>query len=473
MAEDHTAALEELEVNHNKKLLAEYEKYTDLQRQAQDMEEKCERQLVDMEVAKAQALDDLAEFWKNKMAEKDSLLDATSEKARHQEREHLETRRQIEVDVDQEILSMKNLYEQRLKTEQENSLRLQGDNGILRKKFKSQARDIQDAKNQKEAMDSELKKLHTHIRALEKDVASGKKEISERDETIQDKEKRIYDLKKKNQELEKFKFVLDYKIKELKKQIEPREREIKEMQTQINHMDVELAKYYENNASLQLEIQELQAKLRAGTTEHKLALKKITTLEQRSKRFRADLHTTAQFCTEPKHLVGKVRRMFKTYCEEDQDFDSTVDEDVQREANRQREFLEQKAAGITSKLSLSRKMHEEDVTRIMKENQVLIREINSLRKELRSSKQESHNFEATLRTTLKLSEMRGTKLPDLTETMGASKTLRETMDAEGLEKIIHLQKNEIRKLRTTMTELESTQRDRPESYGKKLEPLST
>jgi len=46
-------------------------------------------------------------------------------------------------------------------------------------------------------------------------------------------EKRIYDLKKKNQELEKFKFVLDYKIKELKKQIEPREKDIKQMREQI------------------------------------------------------------------------------------------------------------------------------------------------------------------------------------------------------------------------------------------------
>ena len=52
----------------------------------------------------------------------------------------------------------------------------------------------------------------------------------ERDDTIQEKEKRIYDLKKKNQELEKFKFVLDYKIKELKKQIEPRERDIRNQQ---------------------------------------------------------------------------------------------------------------------------------------------------------------------------------------------------------------------------------------------------
>lgn len=46
-------------------------------------------------------------------------------------------------------------------------------------------------------------------------------------------EKRIYDLKKKNQELEKFKFVLDYKIKELRKQMEPRENEIKRMKDQI------------------------------------------------------------------------------------------------------------------------------------------------------------------------------------------------------------------------------------------------
>ena len=43
-------------------------------------------------------------------------------------------------------------------------------------------------------------------------------------------------MKKKNQELEKFKFVLDYKIKELKKQIEPREMDIKNMKEQIQEV---------------------------------------------------------------------------------------------------------------------------------------------------------------------------------------------------------------------------------------------
>lgn len=57
------------------------------------------------------------------------------------------------------------------------------------------------------------------ISSLERDVADLKKEISERDGTIQDKEKRIYDLKKKKQELEKYKFVLNFKITELKNQV--------------------------------------------------------------------------------------------------------------------------------------------------------------------------------------------------------------------------------------------------------------
>lgn len=65
-------------------------------------------------------------------------------------------------------------------------------------------------------------------------------EIKEQDNTISEKEKRIYDLKKKNQELEKFKFVLDHKIKELKKQIEPKEEEIADMKDQIKASLIQL-----------------------------------------------------------------------------------------------------------------------------------------------------------------------------------------------------------------------------------------
>ena len=58
--------------------------------------------------------------------------------------------------------------------------------------------------------------LKATMRALEKEIAEEKEVIKARDDQIGVREKKIYELKKKNQELEKFKFVLDYKIKELK-----------------------------------------------------------------------------------------------------------------------------------------------------------------------------------------------------------------------------------------------------------------
>ena len=53
-----------------------------------------------------------------------------------------------------------------------------------------------------------------------------KLQIEERDKQISEKEKKIYELKKRSQELEKFKFVLDHRIKELRRDIGPREEEI-------------------------------------------------------------------------------------------------------------------------------------------------------------------------------------------------------------------------------------------------------
>lgn len=47
-------------------------------------------------------------------------------------------------------------------------------------------------------------------------------------------------MKKKTQELEKFKFVLDYKIKELKRDIGPREDEIKDLLQLTNTMQQEV-----------------------------------------------------------------------------------------------------------------------------------------------------------------------------------------------------------------------------------------
>ena len=57
---------------------------------------------------------------------------------------------------------------------------------------------------------------HATVDELKQKIKTQGMNIMEKDTQIGDLEKKIYSLKKKTQELEKFKFVLDYKIKELK-----------------------------------------------------------------------------------------------------------------------------------------------------------------------------------------------------------------------------------------------------------------
>lgn len=319
-------------------------------------------------------------------------------------------------------------------------------------------------------MDAEQKKLHKHILSLEKDILSKQKDCDERDETIQDKEKRIYDLKKKNQELEKFKFVLDYKIKELKKQIEPRENDIKQMKLQITKMDEELAQYYKSNTDLQLRIEQMKLQLDASDRERRKSDQSAAHLQNRLTRFQADLHMTAALSTEPQKLVHSVKDLYKQYCEEGGNFTTTIEEDIQHEHNRQREFLERSVAGLRGKLNRTTQMAADDTSRVMHENVVLIGEINELRRELELAHQNGRKLESALEHTSKLSKMRGVDVPGLDE-MGST-AQGSPAASQNLERIVDLQKTEIRKLRTAMTSLESTQRDRPPSQGTRLEPLT-
>lgn len=114
---------------------------------------------------------------------------------------------------------------------------LMAQHALLRKNLHVLQRDVDQQKDDIKKLKDKESRLTDTIKSLEKDIQGHKKEIREREETVSDKEKRIFDLKKKNQELEKFRFVLDYKIKELKLQIAPRESEIATMRKQVRELN--------------------------------------------------------------------------------------------------------------------------------------------------------------------------------------------------------------------------------------------
>ncbi|XP_007951295.1 cilia- and flagella-associated protein 57 [Orycteropus afer afer] len=377
------------------------------------------------------------------------------EDVRKQLREFEETKKQIEEDEDREIQDIKTKYEKKLRDEKESNLRLKGETGIMRKKFSSLQKEIEERTNDIELLKGEQVKLQGVIKSLEKDIQGLKREIQERDETIQDKEKRIYDLKKKNQELEKFKFVLDYKIKELKKQIEPRENEIKVMKEQIQEMEAELERFHKQNTQLELNIAKLWQKLRATDQEMRKEKQKERDLEALVKRFKTDLHNCVAYIQEPRLLKEKVRGLFEKYVQRaDMVEIAGLNTDLQQEYARQREHLERNLATLKKKVVKESELHRTDYVRIMQENVSLIKEINELRRELKLTRSQVYDLEAALKLAKKIRPQEAPETEPSKDIPGAAPPTVRLSEQEETGRIIEMQRLEIQRLRDQIQEQE-------------------
>ncbi|GFR57789.1 cilia- and flagella-associated protein 57-like [Elysia marginata] len=469
LMDKHAKELQDLESANNQKLMLEYEKFQEQQAKMMKMQEDYDRQLQEMEESKEKALEELTEHYETKLHDMTTKLDQSNDEARQQSREYEETKKQIEEDADREILDIKHQYERRLRDEKEANMRLRGETGIMKKKFTSLQKEIDDHKEDIKKLQAETSKLNNVIRSLEKDILGLKKEIQERDDTIQDKEKRIYDLKKKNQELEKFKFVLDYKIKELKKQIEPREMDIKNMKEQIQEMESELERFHKQNTQLELNITELRQKLKATDKEMHQERQKVRDVEAVVRRFKTDLHNCVGYIQDPKMLKESIKALYQKHVQEDITESASVDADIQKEFSRQKEHLERSVASLRKKLEKDSEIHKADNVRIMQENVTLIKEINDLRKELKLCRVLIHDMEAAMGQDSRTRKLTG---PNNVATMPAKQAgpLVEK-ELEEKSKVIEMQQLELRRLRDEIYDLEIAAGGRPNSR-QRLPPVT-
>ena len=176
--ERHQKDLQDLENTYNQKIMAEYEKYQTQQAKMAELQERWQTQMRDMETSREQALAELTDFYEVKLKDKRTELDQLHEDMKQQFREFEETKREIEEDVDQEMTEVKLKFERKLKDEHEFSLRLKGENGIMKKKFSSLQKEIEELKLEVNKKYSDEKKLHTAMKQYDKDIQGYKKEVS-------------------------------------------------------------------------------------------------------------------------------------------------------------------------------------------------------------------------------------------------------------------------------------------------------
>ncbi|KAI9355918.1 WD repeat domain 65-like protein [Zopfochytrium polystomum] len=213
-----TAETLEAETAFRAKMRDEEEKYRELSENLREVQEAWEKQMADVESFQSARVQQITEFYKGKLEERQLEMNELRNQLHRRKSEFSQHIQEIEDDADQEILTLSYGFETKLAAEHGALASIRDENNAMHGDYDKLMREISENKSGLNRMYAEDRRLLGIIKGLEKDVLGVKREMQERDDTIQDKEKRISDLKKKNQELEKFKFVLDYKIAELKKQ---------------------------------------------------------------------------------------------------------------------------------------------------------------------------------------------------------------------------------------------------------------
>ncbi|KAJ4459589.1 putative cilia- and flagella-associated protein 57 [Paratrimastix pyriformis] len=216
----------------------------------------------------------------------------------------------------------------------------------------------------------------------EVELVLANKKLDEQRSTIQEKEELVMRLKKENQDLEKFRYVYEFKIKELQKEIQPRDEEIAQMHDQIRDMDGELESDHRKFAELQANKADLD--LKNAALKKEVALRqKVFTQARVIENFEHDLHSVV--ASEPRQWPGLIKALYEKHVvrpAEASRMQEGSDEKVQEFA-RQREFLERSVQMLKKSLGRHRDQGKGEVQQKLDENTTLIREINDLRREKR------------------------------------------------------------------------------------------
>jgi hypothetical protein len=322
----------------------------------------------------------------------------------------------IEGDVDKEIEDMRARYESRLVLESKATLLLKGENGFMKRKFVAINKEMADCREESLALAEREKELLEAIAALHRDVTGHKKEIKEREETINEKEGRISELKKKNQELEKFKFVLNYKIQELKRQIMPKKKEIADMREQLKEMEMELLQYHKSNAALDLMIGELRLKRDGMSGEVRGLRSALAKKDEQLVEVGRDVQSVYQCVGDYKTLRASLTQLYRKFIYGDRaslaltmtaggaagaggEKKSLAEslstqglaalppgvnlEDLQLELTHQRQHLERGVDGMRKRIEKEAAAAAGDRARLLRENAVLTQEINDLRRDVK------------------------------------------------------------------------------------------
>ena len=378
MGDKHQNNMHEVESDFQSQIMELVDAYQALSQERDAQVERLHEQRKQLIFSHEYYIDELTQDFELKLDDDKQTRIALEEERTELRKLTAEEEAQLEDDIDTEIESIRKLYDGKISVCREGTLKYKGENGMMKKKMLVMSKDHDEQKEHLATLLEKEAELHSQIKMLEKEIVAYKKEIKARDAAIGEKEKVIYELKKKNQELDKFKFVLDFKIRELKQQIEPRQLEILLMRDQIKNMDAELEKYHNTNLSLddmigvlRIKVEEMQKMIRDKAAESKIADNQID-------EFRNGVQAAVACILDPPLLkdevekIAKANKIFKIS-------KAQLEAEMEEEFARHKGYLQLSMQQMKEHIGEASLDHVKSNNFLMSNNLSLISEINNQR----------------------------------------------------------------------------------------------
>ena len=270
-----------------------------------------------------------------------------------------ETIKQIQSDADFEIKEINGKNTANQTQVQDMSLKSKAELQLTKNKHLDLESDIEKLKRDKQEKNIQVTTQNEILKNLQREIKDQAAEISAKDKLIGDREKKIYQLKKKTQELEKFKFVLDYKIKELKRDIAPREMEITRLKKETNEMDKNLKHYNKINANLGYIVDDLRTRQEHMQELIKKNRSKIRANDIFIKGFTNAVYRTVQFIDDFDQLKRAVNENLYPYVKDQEIKNVEIDPDIKKEYENQKRYLENSVNSLKKRLEKETQIHKE------------------------------------------------------------------------------------------------------------------
>jgi chromosome segregation ATPase len=229
-------------------------------------------------------------------------------------KEHKSNRENVENQTWEEIEQIKERNKEQLAREIDQGMKQKSDLKLIKNEqhLKDTERKTLDFKIQEQ--NAQLQEEIQNTNRERSIIESLKNELHERQLTISDKDEKIDKLRKQVQELDKFKFVLDYKIKELKHKVVPKARQTQILEEQKTKMENEQKHYGVVYGNLYLIVKDMELKLKGLNKESSDVKEKIVLQDNYKKAFKDDLYDVLNLYIEDyKKLKKGIVRLHKAY----------------------------------------------------------------------------------------------------------------------------------------------------------------